>query len=95
MLVLFPVFSVPGQFRRMLEMYRESVARDARVERLIIKIEREAKLVTVIRTGSVKIIDKKLRSYPSKVRSTVNCHNGHLIPRPVKRLAGLLVSLPV
>src|SRR5262249_586533 len=61
MFVLFPVFSVRGQFRRMLEMYRESVAPDARIERLILKIELEAKLVTVLRNRSVKIIDEKLR----------------------------------
>src|SRR5271157_2263254 len=81
MFVLFPVFSVRGQFRRTLEMHRESVTRNARVERLIIKIELEAKLVTVIRNCSVKIIDKKLRGYPSKVRSTLNCHSGRFIPR--------------
>jgi hypothetical protein len=76
-------------------MYRESVTRDARVERLIIKIELEAQLVSVISNGSVKIIDKKLRGYPRQVRSTMNCHIGHLIPRPAKRVAGLSVSLPV
>src|SRR5579864_5077950 len=47
MFVLFPVLSVRGQFRRMLEMYGKSVTRDARVERLILEVKLEAKLVTV------------------------------------------------
>ena len=63
------MFSVGGEFRRTLEMYGESVAADARVERLIVKIEGEAELVTVVRNCPVKIIDQKLRAYPSKVRS--------------------------
>src|SRR5262245_11428073 len=83
MFVLFPVFSVRGRFRRMLEMYREAVTPDARIERLILKIELEAKLVTVVRNRPVKIIDEKLRGYSGNVRSTVNCNSGHLIPRPV------------
>src|SRR6476646_5400721 len=72
MFVLFPVFSLRGRLRRMLEMYREAVTRDARVERLILEIEFEAKLVTVVSNCPVKIIDEKLRRDPSKARSTVN-----------------------
>ena len=64
MSVLFPVFSRRGQFRRMLEVYCESIARDARVERLIIQIELEAELVTVIRNGPLKIIDKNCGAMP-------------------------------
>ena len=57
------------------------------VERLILKIELEAKLVTVVRNCLVKIVDQKLRSYPRKVRRMVNCSCcGHLIPRLLKRL---------
>src|SRR5579859_3051881 len=84
--ILFPVFSLRGQFRRMLEMDCESVTGDARVERLILEIELEAKLVTVVRNCPVKIIDEKLRRYPSKARSIVNCYCGHLIPPPVNGL---------
>src|SRR5262249_42353496 len=94
MFVLFPVFSVRGQFRRMLEMDCESVTADARVERLILKIELEAKLVTVVRNRSVKIIDEKLRGYPGKVRSTMNCNCGHLIPQPVIGSPACRWSLP-
>src|SRR5579859_5650427 len=86
MFVLFAMFSVRGELRRMLEMDGESVTRDARVERLILEIELEAKLVTVVRNCPVKIIDEKLRRYPSNARSTVNCHCGHLIPPPVNGL---------
>ena len=64
MFVLFPVFSVGGQFRRTLEMYSESVPRDSGVERLMLKIKLEAKPVAVVCNGSVEIIDKKLRAIP-------------------------------
>jgi hypothetical protein len=74
MFVLFPVFSLRGQFRRVLKMYCESVARDGCVERFISEIEGEAKLVTIVCNGAVKIIDEKLRSYPGKACSLVNCH---------------------
>src|SRR5262249_18250588 len=94
MFVLFPVFSVRRQFRRLLEMYRESVTADARIERLILKIELEAKLVTVVHNRSINIIDEKLRGYPSKVRSTVNGYCGHLIPRPVIGSPASRWSLP-
>src|SRR5579864_4215351 len=83
MFVLPPEFSVGGQFRRMLEMYGESVTRDARVERLVLKSEFEAKLLTVVRNCSAEIIDEKLRGYPSKVSGSVNRHCRHLIPPPV------------
>jgi hypothetical protein len=73
MFVLFPVFSLRGQFRRMLEMYGKSVTRDAGVERLILEIELKAKLVTIVRNCPVKIIDEKLRRDPSKARSMVSC----------------------
>src|SRR5262249_47868842 len=82
MLVVFPEFSVRRQLRRTLEMDRESVTADARIEFLILKIEHEAKLVTVVSNRPIKIIDEKLRGYPSKVRSTLNCNCGHLIPPP-------------
>src|SRR5438067_63682 len=49
-------------------MYRKSVTADARIERLMLKIEFEAKFFSVICDRSVKIIDEKLRRYPS------NCH---------------------
>src|SRR5262245_27705911 len=38
-LILFPVRSFGSQFRRVLEVYRESVAADARVERLVREVE--------------------------------------------------------
>ena len=75
--VLFPVFSVRRQFRRTLEMDRQSVTGDSSVEGLILKIELETKLVTVVANSTVKIIDEKLWSYPSKVRRPVNCYCGH------------------
>src|SRR5689334_12399049 len=43
MFVLFPMFSVRGELRRKLEMDCESVTRDARIKRLILEIELEAK----------------------------------------------------
>src|SRR5215472_17899516 len=79
MFILLPVFSVSTQFRRMLEMDRESVARDGRVERLIREIELEAQLVTVVPNRPVKIVDEKLRGYPGQVRSAVSCRCGHFI----------------
>jgi hypothetical protein len=63
--VLFSVLPVCGRFPRTLEMYRDSVPRHGRVERLVLKVELKAKLVTVVRNGSVKIIDEKLRDYRS------------------------------
>jgi hypothetical protein len=83
MLVLFPVRSVSGQFRRMLEVYRESVTADGRIERLIREIELEAKPVTVVRNRSIKVVDEKLRGDPSNLRATANCHWRHLVPRLV------------
>ena len=68
MFVLFPEFSVRGQFRRTLEMYPESVTRDSGVERLILKTKLEAKPVAVVCNCSVEIIDEKLRGYPGNVR---------------------------
>jgi len=85
MFVLPAVFSVRARFRRMLEVYGESVTRDARVERLVLKRELEAKLVTVVRNCPLEIIDEKLRGYPSKLSGMVNCHCRHLIPPPVNR----------
>jgi hypothetical protein len=81
MFVPFPVLSVRGHLRRMLEMDGESVTLDARVELLIFKIELEAELVTIVGNGSMKIIDKKLRGYPSNVRNRAHRHFGHIIPR--------------
>src|SRR5258708_2989600 len=78
MLVLFPVRPVGSQFRRMLEVDRASVTPDARIERLILKIELEAELVTIVRNGSIKIVDEKLRGDPRNLRSTTNCQCGHL-----------------
>ena len=80
MFVLFPMFSAGGQLRRTLQMDRASVTRDSRIERLIPKIKLEAKLVAVVSNGSVEIIDEKLRRYPGKLRSTLACQCGHLIP---------------
>ena len=73
MLVLFPVRPVGGQSRRMLEVYRESVTPDARIERLILEIELEAEPVTIVRNRSIKIVNKKLRGDPGNLRSTANC----------------------
>lgn len=61
MVVLFPVFSVIRLRRRTFKMDGESVTRDAGVKPLILEIEHEAKLVTVVGDGPVKIIDEKLR----------------------------------
>jgi hypothetical protein len=73
MLVLFPVRSVSGQFRRVLEVYRESVTSDARIERLILEIELEAEpvTITIVRNRLIKIVDEKLRGDPRNLRSTV------------------------
>ena len=69
---------VAGEPRPMLEMDSESITADAGIEVFILKIELEAKLITVICNRPVKIIDEKLRDYASKVRSTVNCLCGHV-----------------
>lgn len=61
MFVVFSVLSFRGQFRSMLQMYRQSVPRDSRVERLILEIEVEAEFVKVVCNCPVKIIDEKLR----------------------------------
>src|SRR5262249_1260125 len=79
MFVLFAVFSRDGRFRRTLEMDGESVTADARIKTLILEIEREAKLVTVVANGAIKIIDEKLRGDTGKTRSLMNCHRGHNI----------------
>ena len=91
MFVLFPVFPVGGQFRRTLEMYPESVARDRGVERLILKIKLEAKLVAVVCNCPAEIIDEKLRGYPCNVRRTATCDCGHLIPLS---LTAVIISDP-
>src|SRR5215472_5765961 len=57
MFVLLAMFTRGGQLRRALEMDRESVATDARVEILVLEVELEAKLVTVVGNGSIKIVD--------------------------------------
>src|SRR5215469_6977895 len=95
MFVLFAVFSVGSRFRRTFEMDRESVTADARIERLVLKIEREAKLVTVVLNGAIKIIDQKLRCYPGDVGSLMNCHCGHSITSwPAISFAGWSLNLP-
>jgi hypothetical protein len=83
MLVLFAVRSVSGQFRRMLEVYRESVTSDAGIERLVFEIELEAEPVTIVRNRSIKIVHEKLRGDPGNLPSTTNCHWRHRIPRLV------------
>src|SRR5262249_6118445 len=89
MLVLFAVFPIGARFRSTLEMDRESVPADARIEPLIYKVAREAKLVTVVANRAIKIIDQKLRGYPSKARSLMNCHCRHSITSwPGNLLAG-------
>jgi hypothetical protein len=74
MLVLFPVLSVGHQFRRMLEVYREPITHNTRIERLILEIELEAEPVTIVRNRSVKIVDQKLGGYPGNLRSAMTCH---------------------
>ncbi|HUI84683.1 MAG TPA: hypothetical protein VL240_10690 [Candidatus Binatia bacterium] len=79
--VLLAVFSVGRQFRSTLEMDREAIPRDRRIERLIVEIQLEAEPVTVVRNGTVKIVDEKLRSYPGEARSRLTCHCGRPIPQ--------------
>ena len=81
MLVLFPVRSLGRQFRRLLQVYRESITLDAGVERLIHKIELETEPVTIVRNRSIKVVDEKLRGNPGNLRRTTNCHWRHLITR--------------
>ena len=47
MLVLFAVRPVGRQFRRVLQVDRESITTDAGVERLILEVEREAVMLVV------------------------------------------------
>src|SRR5205085_12255290 len=83
MLVLFAVRPVRGQFRRMLEVDRESVPSDGRIERLILEIKLKAEPVTIVSNRSIQIVDQKLRSDPGNLRSTTNCYWRHLMPRRV------------
>src|SRR6185437_8743469 len=77
MFVLFPVLSFTREFRRALEMDGESVTADAGVKAFIHKIEIEAKLVTVVGNGPVKIVDQKLRRYSGNARCRVQCSCRH------------------
>src|SRR5262252_1047327 len=81
MFVVFPVFSVRRQFRRIFEMDRESVTGDGCIECLILEVELEAEPVTVVPNRPIKIVDEKLRCDPGHLRSSVNWHGGHLTPR--------------
>jgi hypothetical protein len=80
MFVPFAMFSFRGQFRRTLQMNRESVPHDRRIERLIPKAELEAQLFAVVRDGCVKIVDEKLRDYSRQLRSALARHCRQFIP---------------
>ena len=71
-LVLFAVRPVGRQFRRVLQVDRESITTDAGVERLIFEVEREAEPVPIVRNRSIEVVDEKLRGNPDNLRSTVN-----------------------
>jgi hypothetical protein len=58
----------------MLEVYREPITHNTRIERLILEIELEAEPVTIVRNRSVKIVDQKLGGYPGNLRSAMTCH---------------------
>src|SRR5258708_2838335 len=93
MFVLFAVFSVCGQFRGQLEVNREAVARYARVERLILKIELESEILAVVRNRPPQIIDEKLRGNARKTHSTVNYCCGHWVSSGGTRLFSFLAEL--
>src|SRR2546421_207317 len=83
MLVLFAVCPLAVQFRPMLEVDRESITPDGRIERLILEIELETEPVAIVRNRSIKIVDKKLRGDPGNLRGSTNCRCSHVIPRRV------------
>src|SRR5258708_28237784 len=95
MLVPFAVFSVCGQFRGQLEVNREAVARYARVERLILKIELESEILAVVRNRPPQIIDEKLRGNARKTRSTVNYCCGHCVSSVGTRLFSFLAEFVI
>jgi hypothetical protein len=78
MFVLFPVFSVGGQFRRALEVDGEGVTADAGIKGLVLEIEFEAEFLAVVHNGPVEIVDKELWGYTGNV-STLSGRYGHLI----------------
>src|ERR1043165_7450531 len=80
MLVLLPVRSLSRELRCMLQVNRESVTTDRRIEVLILKIEAEAQLVAIECDRPIKIVDEKLRGDARNLRCS-SCHRCHAIPR--------------
>jgi hypothetical protein len=56
MFMLLAMRSVGDRLRRALEMYRESIATDARVERLVAEVQVKSELAAVIRNRCLKIV---------------------------------------
>jgi len=73
----------------MLEVDRESVTPDGRIEGFIDEVELETKLFAVISDRSLQIIDEKLRSDPGNVCFAANCYGSHLIPPVTLRPSSL------
>src|SRR5215471_21493400 len=77
MFVLLAVRPIGERFRRALEMNREAVAADARVERLIAEVQVEPEPAAVIRNRRIEIVDQELRCDPGELRDTRDVLHRH------------------